>query len=105
MDYIGTHANHVDVHVAIKKDIVGQVFNGLPRQADHIACTDLIAYAFQGLETVAPHSPFVMAVLGMQRLIKVRIARFNTEQIAMGTGFKPTAIRVLGLFAYTKGNA
>ena len=47
MYHIRTHADHIDIHIAIKQDIIYKIFFGLPRQTNHNTCTHLETYAAQ----------------------------------------------------------
>ena len=66
MDDVRTHADHVDIHVPVKQDVVGQIFYGLAGQAAHVAGADLIANGPQRVEAVLADLPLMMAVLRMK---------------------------------------
>ena len=66
MDDVRPHADHVDIHVAVEQDVVGQIFYGLARQAAHVAGADLIANGPQRIEAILADLPLVVAVLRMK---------------------------------------
>ena len=105
MDDVGTHADHVDVHVPVKEDVIGQIAQGLAGQADHVPCPDLVADAAQAVQAVLADLPAVMAVLGMERRVEVGVARFDAQEIAVGAGVEPAAVRFFRLFTDAEGQA
>lgn len=46
-----------------------------------------------------------MAVLGMERRVEVVVARFDAQEIAVGAGVKPAAVRFFRLFTDAEGQA
>ena len=46
---IRTHTDHIDIHMAEKFDIAGQVIQGLPRQPHHVSGSYLVANLFERL--------------------------------------------------------
>lgn len=105
MDDVRPHADHVDIHVAVEEDVISQVTQGLAGQADHVARPYLIADAAQAVQAILADLPAVMAVLRMEGGVEVRIARFDAQEIAVGTGLEPAAVRVFRLFADAEGQA
>ena len=105
MDDVGTHADHVDVHVPVKEDVIDQIAQGLAGQADHVPCPDLVADAAQAVQAVLADLPAVMAVLGMERRVEVGVARFDAQEIAVGAGIEPAAVRFFRLFTDAEGQA
>ena len=105
VDDVRAHADHVDVHVPVKEDVIGQVFDGLAGQADHVARPYLVTDAAQAVETVFADLPAVVAVLGMEGRVERRITRLDAQEIAVGTGLEPAAVRIFRLFADAEGQA
>ncbi|KXA69552.1 hypothetical protein HMPREF3201_00910 [Megasphaera sp. MJR8396C] len=105
VDDVGSHADHIDIHVAVEEDIVSQVAEGLAGKADHIPRPDLIADTAQAFQAGFADLPFMMAVIGMEGRIESGIAGLDAQQVAVGTGFKPAPIGFFRLFADTKGQA
>ena len=48
----GAHADHVDVVLFEKQDVVRKIFEALARKADHHACSHLIAGFAQEAEAI-----------------------------------------------------
>ena len=79
------HADHVDVVLGEKQDVVGQIVQRLAGQADHHAGADLIADVAQHGE--AFHARFEGLIRGMDFGEQRRIGGFDAQQIAMRAGF------------------
>ena len=69
MDHVRPHTDHRNIFFAKIKNIRSQIFQGLPRQADHNAGTHLITNGAQFVQTGIACRPDMPSVLWMQGLI------------------------------------
>ena len=85
-----------------KEEVVSQRFNGLKRQPNHHPGPHLIARFAQAGQALPS---LVVRVVGrVQAGIKGRVGGFDTQQITVCTGLKPTAVGFESLFAQRKRN-
>lgn len=103
--------DHVCFKLLEQTNVRTQIFQGLPRDSDHHAGTDLISALFkplQALETML--QMFGLLVRNVMKKIKKFVIRaFKaceiTKILAVAAGFRPFFVDFFRLISETQGNA
>ncbi|MPM91084.1 hypothetical protein SDC9_138210 [bioreactor metagenome] len=105
VDQVRAHADHVHIEFPEEFEVMHEVFDCLPRQADHDAGADLVAGFAQPPQGVDPVGVAVNGVGGMEFRVQLRVGAFDPQQIAVRSGVEPAAVSLRRLFAERKRDA